>query len=108
MAQISLQEFVTETLNQVIRGVAEAKPDAEKHRAEVNPQMRGVPRTDSRGRLIQEIEFDVAVTTSDATKTKGGIGIVVGPLALGSAGQSDAMNQSVSRIRFSVPISLPS
>ena len=56
--------------------------------------------------LIQPVEFDVAVTVSEASKTGGGIGVAVGLLNLGSAGQSTNEASSVSRIRFKVPLGL--
>jgi hypothetical protein len=53
------------------------------------------------------VEFDVAVTASSATGTKGGVGVVAGILALGAQGQSNQENKALSRLKFSVPISLP-
>jgi hypothetical protein len=35
------------------------------------------------------------------------VGIFVGPVVLGSQGRSDAGRSSISRIKFSVPILLP-
>ena len=56
---------------------------------------------------LHPIEFDVAVTTTEGTETKGGIGVFVVAVGLGSQGKSDATNSSSSRIKFSVPIFLP-
>ena len=53
------------------------------------------------------MEFDVAVTTSEGTETKGGIGVVVGAIVLGSHGKTDRSNISVNRIKFTVPIDYP-
>ena len=58
-------------------------------------------------KVVQKIEFDVAVTASSGTATKGGIGIMVGAIGLGSQGQSEAQDSSVSRIKFVVPMVLP-
>jgi hypothetical protein len=58
-------------------------------------------------RLNQEVQFDVAVTTQSGTETKGGIGVFVGPITLGSAGKSDQSTDSTNRINFSVPVYLP-
>jgi len=112
---MELKTFVTETLNQIIDGVKEAQSHAAKHGAEVNPPVFTKPdkfdrlqHRDVFSSLIQEVNFDVAVIASEGTQTKGGIGAFIGVVALGSQGQSEASNQSVSRIKFSVPISLPS
>jgi small neutral amino acid transporter SnatA (MarC family) len=49
----------------------------------------------------------VAVTATDGTKTKGGIGVFVGAVGLGSQGQSEELKQSMSKIKFTVPLALP-
>jgi len=57
--------------------------------------------------VVQSISFDVAVSVAQGTETKGGVGLVVGPVALGSQGKSDASNTSMSRIQFRIPMVLP-
>lgn len=111
---MQLEDFVSETIRQIIAGTAAAMKHAEELGAAVNPANTkyGSPgETQIRDRSsmapIQQIEFDVAVTTTSGTETKGGIGIVAGPFAVGSTGKSDAATQSLSRVRFSVPIQLP-
>jgi hypothetical protein len=47
------------------------------------------------GAIAKEIEFDVAVTVIEGTQTKGGIGVFVGPIGIGSQGQSNVSNQSI-------------
>ena len=59
------------------------------------------------GKYSRDVDFDVALTVTEGTGTKGGIGIVAGAFALGSTGQSTAQNSSVSRVQFSVPIAFP-
>jgi hypothetical protein len=117
---INLQDFISETLKQIIDGVKTAQEHAAEAEAYINPR-GAVPASSgsvdggyiarslsSLGDVvIQSISFDVAVTATEGTGTKGGIGIVVGPVALGSQGKSDTINSSVSRIKFSVPIVLP-
>jgi hypothetical protein len=111
---VRLEDFVSETLKQIINGVKSAQEYSGKLDASINPP-RLTFRTDQgeirlvdpeTRRIAQEIDFDIAVTTTEGT-TKGGIGIFVGPLAVGSQGQSDATNSSMSRIKFKVPILLP-
>ncbi|HWN95440.1 MAG TPA: hypothetical protein VNT99_10440, partial [Methylomirabilota bacterium] len=58
--------------------------------------------------VVQKIDFDVAVTAEKGSETKGGIGIHVGTIALGTQGRSENTNSTVSRIRFSIPMVLPS
>lgn len=112
---MELQEFVSETLVQIIKGVADAQRKAEKLGAHVNPIGLQSPgkapvgqRYDSTTWAVTEnVEFDVAVSAADNTETKGGIGVFVGPLTLGSQGETGSKYSTVSRIKFSVPIMLP-
>jgi hypothetical protein len=113
---MNLKQFVKEALIELVEGVTEAQSSVG-HDA-VNP----MPRHDTKvnnlqsqgytpaagGGLIQQVEFDVALTTSKATETKGGIGLFVAGIGLGSQGQSDSANTSISRIKFKVPVRLPS
>ncbi len=55
----------------------------------------------------QMINFDVALTVTEGTGTKGGIGVVTGIFTLGSAGQSEAESSTVSRVKFAIPVVLP-
>lgn len=111
---MELGEFVAETLTQIVEGVKEAQARAKDHGARVNPH----PTTSAElavkhgiliasGSAAQLVQFDVALTAKEGTGTKGGIGVVAGVFALGSTGQSQAENSSVSRVKFSVPLVLP-
>ena len=116
---MELQEFITTTLVQIARGIENAAKELEGTRAIVNP--RNVHAIEGKGnsvygylntqkqfyKVVQKIDFDVAVTAEKGTETKGGIGIQVGSIGLGSQGKSEKSNSSVSRICFSIPIVLP-
>jgi hypothetical protein len=104
---MELKNFVSATLREIIEGVAEARAVVKNidPNAAINPMLGS--GTGATYTPIQNVEFDVAVTATSATGTKGGIGIMVGPVALGSQGKSDRSNQLASRIKFVVPITLP-
>lgn len=110
---IELGEFIAETLKQIIDGVIKAQEYGEKTGAQVNPSAVSVPdRADFafhsvHGYIAQIIDFDLAVTTSEGTKLKGGVGVFVGALGVGTQGQTDIQSTAVSRIKFSVPVFLP-
>jgi hypothetical protein len=53
------------------------------------------------------VEFDIAVTVREGKETAGGIGVVVGAVALGSRGKSTDGNTTVSRLKFQVPVMFP-
>jgi hypothetical protein len=122
--EMKLQEFVNETLREIISGVKEAQMFAKDNGAVVNPQESGarkdkksytdVPLSngpkdarDWRQVPIQDIDFDVAVTSTDASETQAGAGIFVAAFGFGVKDKSDTSNSCVSRIKFSVPIALP-
>ena len=109
---MDLKEFVAETLKQITQGVKEAQADVAEG-AVVNPKIWMAQRGDAAkmkilesngGKWIHLVDFDVAVSVDKSTETKGGLGLFVGPVALGTQGQSNTDNSSVSRIKFQVPI----
>ncbi|MBP7052952.1 MAG: hypothetical protein KBE65_18255 [Phycisphaerae bacterium] len=98
---MKLQEFVNESLREIIAGVKEAQEYAKDNNATVNaspPTLRPP---------IKEVEFDVAVTSIEGSQAQAGAGIFVAGLGLGAKGKMDTSNSSATRIRFSVPVCLP-
>ena len=109
---MELHEFVRETLAQIVRGVSDAQAATSKYGAEIAPpksrmygNTREVLYTDEG--VIEAVAFDVAVTVATGTASKGGVGVFVAPIALGARGESNEQDMTVSRIRFSVPLTLP-
>lgn len=106
---MELREFVAETLKQIVEGVKDAQAAVKTKGGQINPRLSSGSqklRTIS-SESVQMVEFDVALTIVEGKGTKGGIGVFVGPLGIGSQGQSSSENTSVSRIKFQVPITLP-
>jgi hypothetical protein len=113
---MKLQEFVTGTLKEIIAGVKESQKYAESEDAWVSPEMRPdgygggtrkVGWTAQDGANIEQIEFDVAVTSTEGSATEAGAGIFVAAIGLGAKGKSDTSSSSISRIKFSIPLGLP-
>jgi hypothetical protein len=111
---MKLEEFITETINQIISGISKTHDHAKEKGATVNPRLEHRKTTLSTGKTtvravspIHNVEFDVAVTTTEGKGTKGGFGVFVGPIGAGSQGQSESSNTSMSRIKFSIPIIFP-
>lgn len=110
---MDLREFVAETLIQIVQGVSDAQVEQERLGANINPRILGSPEHFAKLGFLetgdspaQVVQFDVALTVKDATGTKGGIGVVSGIFNLGSSGQSQTENLAVSRVKFSVPLTL--
>ena len=111
---MELKDFVTETLKQVIEGVKAAQNFAKENGGQINPKGIAMSASSthpqlygSKGELVQLIEFDVAVTTTEEDKAKGGTGIFVGAFGIGVQGESGNQNSAINRIQFKVPIILP-
>ena len=111
---MELKEFVKETLTQIVDGVIEAGEELRKKNADVNPIGGHFDQSALQGRqwsfkegVTEVVSFDVALTDQSSKGTKGGIGVFLGSVGLGSQGQSEASQTSLSRIRFQIPILLP-
>lgn len=108
---MNLQDFVKTALVDIVAGVAAARAELKQHGSDAGsiPQYGDIKglRTDNNGKQIQIIEFDVALADSNSTDTKGGIGVLLGAVNLGSQGASHGEKTSTSRIKFSVPLVLP-
>jgi len=110
---VELKEFVKESLVQIIQAVSEAqKQIAELGGGEISPSIKSEwEKTglmfSSNGMPIQNVSFDVVVTASEKTGTKGTIGVMVSVLKLGVQGESQENSSNNSRIKFTVPITLP-
>jgi hypothetical protein len=89
---MDLQTFVTETIRSVVEGIRGALD-------------QGIHVAYASG--YREIEFDVAVTATQSTARRAGAGILVGALGIGGQASSQATSSSISRIKFSVPVSFP-
>ncbi|WP_028571856.1 hypothetical protein [Desulfonatronum lacustre] len=111
---MNLQEFVKTALADIIAGVADARPEAHKHGANVGSnRVYGHVKdakviTDEKDRPVTTVEFDIALAEASAKDTKGGIGVFLGTVGLGSQGSSHGESSSHSRIKFSVPVVFPS
>ena len=113
---MNLEDYIAETLRQIVSGVAKAQQLTAEHGADVNPHMRsnatvnsalGIIPTGTGGVYAQLVQFDVALTVKEGTGTKGGIGVASGIVNLGSTGQSSNENTAVNHVKFTVPLALP-
>lgn len=112
---MELKQFISQALADIVQGVLDAQLVLGANGKYINPELSTQQGTHEKhgklvsiqGQLVQTVEFDVAVTATEGTDTKGGIGVVAGVFALGSQGQSSEEISAISRIKFSVPITLP-
>ncbi len=94
---MNIQQFVSETLKQVIDGVQEAQQHAKGKEAAVAPYHN----------YQNEVVFDIAVTVTEGKETGGKAGLTVWGVGAGVSGKSESSSSTVSRIKFSVAVDLP-
>jgi len=109
---MKLEDFVSETLSQLIKGVKKAQDSAGKHGAVINPRSVSTGSQEavldsSTNALIEKVEFEVALTRTEEEQAKGGIGVFFADIGIGAKGQLDTSKASLNRIRFSIPVVLP-
>ena len=93
---MDLQTFVRESLMQIMNGIREAQTQQGKHGVLINPKR-------STGWKINEVEFDIALTT--AKKTQGGIKVMA--VVVGGEGERVTEQSFVSRVKFTVLVVFP-
>lgn len=106
---IKLNDFIAETLAEIVEGVVQAQARVQPHGAAVSPagerrlsSMQIVPAA-----RLEQVEFDIEVTTSTEANKKTGLGVFVAPIQAGTLGQTGSQERSVGRIRFKVFLQLP-
>lgn len=115
---MDLQTFIQASLVQIANGIAGANGELKETGALVNPRNLYPDKNGghnygyigSKGeaqRLVEFVEFDVAITVSQESEKGGKIGLMVGALGVGVGGKSADENSSVSRIRFKLPVAWP-
>lgn len=114
---MDLENFISISLVQIAKGIDRANAELKGTGAIVSPKkVTDVRKENTYGNLklndnswvrVQQIDFDVALTATEGSETKGGLGISVGAISLGGAAKDDYSQSSVSRIKFSVPMLLP-
>jgi hypothetical protein len=110
---LELQEFITNALVQIVAGIADARDKTSSHDATIGSgrvygrtDIAGTI-TDQHGRQWSSVEFDVMLAEASGKDTKGGIGVYLGAVGLGSHGASHSDTETRSRIKFTVPIVYP-
>ena len=110
---MELKTFVSETLKQIVEGVKQAQEDVKDMGATVNPPSTAYAEkqlyvTDYNKRTVQIIDFDISLTETEATQTGASIGVFFGSVGLGAHGKAETGSNAMNRVKFSVPVVLPS
>jgi len=113
--QIELKEFIQETLVQIVSGVKNAQEEIEDIGGEICPtglyfsagQEQPIIYKPGLG-IVQTVEFDIALSTAKETEGKGSAGISISVINLGARGGIKKSKEEANRVRFTVPVLLPS
>ena len=109
---MELKDFIKTAITDITEAVSELQ-DSIDNGAIINPTLpcgtssRSV-MVDNKVRVIEDLNFDVAVMASEATGIEGGakVGISIFGARVGTG--TNAKTENVSRLTFSIPIVLPS
>lgn len=110
---MDLKEFTKQTLAQIVEGAKEANVELEKINAFIpytdmgNTKATYAIDVDKVQRLVINVDFDVAITTTEAENANGGASLKVASLLnIGGGGETKTENQTVSRIKYTLPLVL--
>jgi hypothetical protein len=106
---MELKDFISQTLIDIAQGVATGAETVAALGGVVNPKPGGPGAGVHHGTLstIINVEFTVALTVSEGTKTGGGVGVVLGVFSAGGRTDSTGSSGSSTHLKFHVPMTLP-
>ena len=106
---MEIEKFVSEVLSGIVRGAVQANKEISVLGGRINPTMYKV--SDSTGAERRDIvcraEFDVAVSVSDEKGANAKVGVISSVLGFSMGGEAKFSSGNVSRVKFSIPYSLP-
>jgi len=118
---MDLKDFVKHTILDIAAGIQEANEEAASKNIDLkaNPKpiyfrsegnVEYMPSTTARDdtKQVEMIKFDVAVTSTGTITGEAGAGINVAGFKVGGSGEVKDENENVSRIKFEIPVLLPS
>lgn len=110
---MELNEFVKDVIVNIYDGLSEAQKVTGKS---VLPSggivSEGIPYVkkgigiQTNATMISNLEFEVALTDGVKDGVHGGIGVLLGALTVGTKGNSETQQTSLSKIKFNIPIEL--
>ena len=111
---MDLKDFIKETVKAITSATHELQSELAATGAIVNPPTTSgssdtfeVSGTLHTMRRVQNIEFDLALTTSSSTSGGGKAGVKVFVVEASAGASQTRTNEEVSRVKFSVPLALP-
>lgn len=106
---MDVKDFIEATLIQIVEGTKAAADKIKDSGFVISPRhIRGshpeLVIDHNSDCMVSLIEFDVAITINETDKGQGGAGISIAGIHLGGKVESGSLNQTVSRVKFMVPL----
>lgn len=115
---MELRDFISNTLKQIAEGVQLSQERFSELNGAVNPshlqQISGeIPYGKEIGlkgyaKILCNVQFEVSLTSDNTTNTNGGIAVLFGALSLGGKQSTESKDVALNRVKFNIPIVLPS
>ena len=108
---MDLKQFIQQTIEGIVDGVTAAQESIRSKGAEINPksvqfQDNGQWNRHNSG-MPRQVEFDVGLTSTSRSGSSEGIGVFLGSVNLGKKNDGGTEHTAATRIRFTVPLVLP-
>lgn len=109
---MELKTFIKETIENIVDGVVESQTAIAKKGAEINPRkvqfrQNGEWNNYNSG-MPHSVEFDVGLTAIDKSGSTEGVGVFLGAISLGKKNDKGIEQTAVTKIKFTIPLVLPS
>ena len=109
---MELKEFVKVTIEQIIEGASAAQDSVSSKGAIINPAGVQFQKDGSwntyKDAMPQNVEFDVALTSTDKSGSTEGVGVFLGGVSLGKKNEAGVEQVAMTKVKFSIPVVLPS
>lgn len=108
---MELQEFITETLTQIVNGVVEAQNNLKDTGSVINPKVDTERYTTDKGqrhglKTVQKIKMNVVLSVTEKEGSKKGIG-VARVINAGINSETIDENRKVTSVEFEIPVVFP-
>jgi hypothetical protein len=108
---MELKEFISTTLTEIVEGIKKAQEVTKGSGAVISPWIKAEKDAhrlaDGAGRHVTPIEFQVALTKSEESEGKTGIGVFFSVVGIGAHAKTDAQQESANSVKFTIPVALP-
>ena len=113
---MQLQEFITETLGQIVKGIKNAQENLKDTGVLISPE--GILNNDiskpslNRGIdhghvYVDLIEFEVVLTASEINENKKGVGVLFASIGAGFNDKKELSSVAVTNVKFTIPLIYP-